>query len=97
VWVGEPSIRSEETITCQYCDSPIALLGGSELADSCNQLQALIEDIESQIATLPTAIDVHRFISEQVGHIASSFNDRLDEIHESTDKKMADAEAPQTK
>ncbi len=96
IWVGESFVISEDTITCQYCDSPISLLGGAELAKSCNQLQGLLEDIERQIATLPTAIDVHRFISEQVGHIASSFNDRLDEIYESTDHKLADVEAKQT-
>lgn len=96
IWVEEASIVNEDTIVCQYCGSPISLLGGADLAKSCNQLQALLEDIERQVATLPTAIDVHRFISEQVGNIASSFNDRLDEIHQSRVDETADLEAHQT-
>jgi hypothetical protein len=96
IWVEETSIVKEDTIACQYCGSPISLLGGADLAKSCNQLQALLEDIERQVAILPTAIDVHRFISEQVGHIASSFNDRLDEIHQGKDDEKAGMEAHQT-
>ncbi|MHB1411783.1 MAG: hypothetical protein ACYCXE_00320 [Thermoleophilia bacterium] len=64
----------------------MSLEGGKRLSESCNQLQAILEDIEVQISSLPTAIDVHRFISEQVGHIAGSFNDRLDEIQETKDE-----------
>lgn len=94
IWVGESSFVDEETITCQYCDSPISLTGGVELVTSCNELQALLEDIERQVAELPTAVDVHRFISEQVGNIAGAFNDRLDEIQAIKDIKPADVEAP---
>ena len=85
IWVGESSIADEETIGCPYCDTPISLLGGEHLAENCNHLQQILEDIERQISMLPTAIDVHRFISEQVGHIATAFNDRLDEIQEAKD------------
>lgn len=92
LWVGESSIDEEETLKCQYCEAPISLLGGNRLVESCNQLQGLLEDIERQLSTLPTAIDVHRFISEQVGHIASSFNDRLDEIQAVKDLEEADVE-----
>ena len=93
VWVDESSIVSEETITCQYCDSPISLSGGDELAESCNRLQCLLEDVERQVAALPCAIDVHRFFSEQVGNIASSFNDRLDEIQAGKDVSSIEVEA----
>lgn len=96
IWVGETSVANEETIVCQYCDSPISLTGGAELADSCNLLQGLLEDIEQQVASMPTAIDVHRFLSEQVGHIAGAFNDRLDEIQEKKDMEPAAVEARQT-
>ncbi len=95
IWVGESAVANEETISCQYCDSPISLMGGAELADSCNLLQGLLEDIERQVANMPTAVDVHRFLSEQVGHIAGAFNDRLDEIQESKDMEPAGVEAQQ--
>lgn len=95
IWVDGASVAQEETISCQYCDSPISLMGGAELADSCNLLQGLLEDIERQVAGMDTAIDVHRFLSEQVGHIASAFNDRLDEIQEDKDIEPAGLEAKQ--
>ncbi len=85
IWVEESSLKSEKGVSCPYCESAISTAGCEKLANSCNRLQAILEDIERQIATLPTAIDVHRFISEQVGHIAAAFNDRLDEIQESKD------------
>jgi DNA-directed RNA polymerase subunit RPC12/RpoP len=88
IWVAESSLVNEESISCPYCDSSISLAGGARLSESCNQLQALLEDIERQVSMLPTAIDVHRFISEQVGHIANAFNDRLDEIQESKDNSQ---------
>ncbi len=86
IWVDEGALRGEEKINCPYCDSPMSLEGGNRLSECCNQLQAILEDIEVQISSLPTAIDIHRFISEQVGHIAGAFNDRLDEIQETKDE-----------
>ena len=85
IWVDESSILDEETATCPYCDMPISLLGGARLAESCRQLQVILEDIENQIGTIPAAIDVHRFLSEQVDYIASTFNDRLDDIQAGKD------------
>ena len=90
IWVGESAIADEQTIACPYCESPIPLLGGELLAQSCNQLQGLLEDIERQISMMPTAVDVHRFISDQVNNIAGAFNDRLDEIQESKDNRLAE-------
>ena len=86
IWVDERDLKGEKVVTCPYCDTLISLSGGALLSESCNRLQALMEDIESQIAAMPTAIDVHRFISEQVGNIAGAFNDRLDEIQETKDE-----------
>ena len=88
IWVEEGALRSENGISCPYCESPMSMAGGKRLAESCNQLQAILEDIEIQVAALPTAIDVHRFISEQVGNIAGAFNDRLDEIQETKDESI---------
>lgn len=85
IWVEESLLRNEKKIKCPYCDALMSMAGGAKLSESCNELQAILEDIERQIAILPTAIDVHRFISEQVSHIAGAFNDRLDEIQESKD------------
>ncbi len=85
IWAEESFLKNESNINCPYCGSSISLAGCTKLSDSCNQLQALLEDIEKQISMLPTAIDVHRFISEQVSNIAGAFNDRLDEIQESKD------------
>jgi hypothetical protein len=85
IWVEESQIADEETATCPYCDKPIPLLGGAELSESLRSLQALLEDIQRQIAELPSAIDVHRFLFEQVDYIASTFNDRLDDIQEVKD------------
>jgi len=69
------------------------MLGGGQLAESCRKLQALIEDIEHQIALIPAAVDVHRFFFEQVDYIAGAFNDRLDEIQEKKDIEPLDLEA----
>ena len=41
IWVDESQVIAEETPSCPYCDRPISLLGGQELANSCRQLQAL--------------------------------------------------------
>ncbi len=93
IWVGESSVVSEETITCQYCGSPIPLSGGEGLAESCNELQRLLEDVERRVSELPTAIDVHRFLSEQVANIANAFNERLDEIQAVKDSSSVEIEA----
>lgn len=93
IWVDESQVTAEETPSCPYCDRPISLLGGKKLADNCRRLQALIEEIERQIAMIPAAVDVHRFFHEQVEYIASAFNDRLDEIQEKKDIKPLDMEA----
>jgi hypothetical protein len=95
IWVDENQVASEETAACPYCDRPISLLGGNDLSDSCKQLQVLMEDIESQIALIPAAIDVHRFFAEQVDYIAGAFNDRLDDIQSEKDLEPLDVEAPQ--
>lgn len=95
IWVDESLVASEETAGCPYCDRPISLLGGKELADSCRQLQGLIEEIESQIAVLPAAVDVHRFFFEQVDFIAGAFNDRLDDIQAKKDLDPLDVETHQ--
>lgn len=92
------SISREDNFACPYCEGNISLLGGSELSDNCQSLQLLIEDIERQIAVLPAAIDIHRFLFEQVDYIAQTFNDRLDGIQEQKDfaaTDTADAGAPQ--
>ncbi len=89
IWVDESQVAREETASCPYCDRPISLLGGEQLADSCRQLQVLIEEIEHQIALVPAAIDVHRFLYEQVEFIANAFNDRLDEIQVKKDTQEA--------
>ncbi|MCL6107200.1 MAG: hypothetical protein M1309_07665 [Actinobacteria bacterium] len=91
IWVDERDLKGEKVVTCPYCDTLISLSGGALLSESCNRLQALLEDIEKQISVMPTAIDVHRFISEQVGHIAGAFNDRLDEIQESKDEASSES------
>jgi hypothetical protein len=93
IWVDESQVKTEATSTCPYCDRPISLLGGTQLAESCRRLQGLIEDIESQIALIPAAIDVHRFFFEQIDYIAAAFNDRLDEIQEKKDIEPLDMEA----
>lgn len=85
IWVDGSAIADEITETCPYCDKPIPLMGGAELAESCRQLQGLLEDVERQIALIPAAIDVHRFLFEQVEYIAGAFNDRLDAIQEEKD------------
>ncbi len=85
IWVDETQVVIEETASCPYCDRPISLLGGEQLAESCRKLQRIIEDVEHQIAVIPAAIDVHRFFSEQVEYIAAAFNDRLDEIQSRKD------------
>lgn len=85
IWAEDTSIAAEENLDCPYCDGSISLLGGAELSDKCRQLQSLMEDIERQIAVLPAAIDIHRFLSEQVDYIAQAFNDRLDGIQEEKD------------
>ncbi|MDO8736053.1 MAG: hypothetical protein Q7K29_03115 [Thermoleophilia bacterium] len=95
IWVDENQVASEDTADCPYCDRPISLLGGTDLATSCNRLQGLMEDIESQIALIPAAIDVHRFFSEQVDYIAAAFNERLDDIQAKKDLEPLDVEAPQ--
>lgn len=98
IWVEESAIKDEETATCPYCEIPISLLGGTELAASCRELQSLIADIERQIRVIPAAIDVHRFLFEQVDYIAATFNDRLDDIQASKDMGLfesADVEAKQ--
>lgn len=87
IWVEESSIADEETATCPYCEIPISLTGGEELAETCRQLQGLLAKIERQISEIPAAIDVHRFLFEQVEYIAAAFNDRLDEIQ--ADKDLA--------
>ncbi|MBE0429864.1 MAG: hypothetical protein IBX61_08325 [Thermoleophilia bacterium] len=90
IWVDESSVADEETASCPYCEMSISLMGGAELTDSCRRLQVLIEDIERQIGTIPAAIDVHRFLSEQIDYIASIFNDRLDDIQADKDMDMVD-------
>ena len=85
IWVDEHSITDEKRVSCPYCDMSMSLLGGAELTESCRRLQALIEDIERQIRVIPAAIDVHRFLSEQVEYVAAAFNDRLDEIQADKD------------
>lgn len=96
IWVDENQVASEDTAACPYCDRPISLLGGTELADSCKQLQKLMEDIESQIALIPAAIDVHRFFFDQVDYIAAAFNERLDAIQEEKDLDPLDIKAHHT-
>lgn len=96
IWVDGSAIAEEETASCPYCDKPISLLGGSQLAESCQKLQEILEDIEHQIAVIPAAIDVHRFLFEQVEYIAGAFNDRLDDIQEEKDlESPSDVEAKQ--
>jgi hypothetical protein len=98
IWVDEASVADEETASCPYCDIPISLLGGMDLAESCRRIQALLEDIERQIRVIPAAIDVHRFLFEQVDYIAAAFNDRLDECQahkDLEDLNTADVEAKQ--
>lgn len=85
IWVEESSISDEETAACPYCDMPISLMGGEELVTRCRELQVLMEDIERLVSEIPAAIDVHRFLFEQVEFIAGAFNDRLDEIQASKD------------
>jgi hypothetical protein len=95
IWVDENQVAAEETAACPYCDRPISLLGGTELANSCQQLQKLLEDIENQIALIPAAVDVHRFFAEQVDYIAAAFNERLDDIQAEKDIERLDLEAHQ--
>jgi len=85
IWAEDRSISREENLDCPYCGGSISLLGGAELSDNCKKLQVLMEDIERQICDLPAAIDIHRFLSEQVDYIAQAFNDRLDGIQEEKD------------
>ena len=94
IWAEDSLITREESLDCPYCHGSISLLGGAELSDSCRQLQRLIEDIERQISVLPAAIDIHRFLSEQVDYIAQAFNDRLDGIQEEKDVSLANAADP---
>ncbi len=99
IWVDEPLIANEETATCPYCDTPIDLAGGEQLASSLDNVQALLEEIEHQIGELPAAIDVHRFLFDQIEYIAARFNDRLDDIQACKDLDeldAVDAEAHQT-
>lgn len=84
-WLEESSLAREETQTCSFCDTEMTMAGGARLAETCNELQGVLEEVESQIAELPAAIDVHRFIFEQVDGIAAVFNDRLDEIQAAKD------------
>lgn len=91
IWVEDSSVSKEESFECPYCEKTISLLGGAELSDKCHKLQALLENIEQQIGTLPAAIDVHRFFSEQVDYIAQAFNDRLDSIQEEKDVALMNA------
>ncbi|MFA5808971.1 MAG: hypothetical protein WC935_01360 [Thermoleophilia bacterium] len=91
IWVDGSAIADEIAAACPYCDKPISLQGGSELANSCKQLQGLLEDVERQISLIPAAIDVHRFLFEQVEYIAAAFNDRLDEIQEEKDLDLEPA------
>lgn len=95
IWVDESQVSIEETASCPYCDRPISLLGGKQLADSCRQLQRLMENIEQQITLIPAAVDVHRFFFEQVDYIAAAFNDRLDDIQAKKDIEQLDLEAHQ--
>jgi hypothetical protein len=85
IWAEDSSISREEDLDCPYCEKAISLVGGADLTDSCKKLQLLLEDIENQIAILPAAIDVHRFLSEQVDYISQAFNDRLDNIQAEKD------------
>ncbi len=95
IWVDESRVAIEETTGCPYCDRPISLIGGKQLADSCQQLQRLMEDIEQQIALIPAAVDVHRFFFEQVDYIATAFNDRLDDIQAKKDLEQLDLKTHQ--
>lgn len=98
IWAEHLSVSREENLDCPYCDGSISLLGGAELSDNCNKLQLLIEEVEQQITLLPAAIDIHRFLSEQVDYIAQAFNDRLDGIQEAKDvgaMKAVEGEARQ--
>lgn len=90
-WLEESALSREETQTCSFCDTEITMAKGARLAETCNQLQAIIEEVERQIAELPTAIDVHRFIFEQVDSIAAVFNDRLDEIQAAKDAEAKES------
>ncbi|MHB0915811.1 MAG: hypothetical protein ACYC5A_00845 [Thermoleophilia bacterium] len=85
------AVSSEVDLDCPYCEGSIPLLGGAGLAADCNKLQKLLEDIEQQVATLPAAIDVHRFLADQVDYIAQAFNDRLDGIQEQKDDALTNA------
>lgn len=96
IWVDEHQVASEKTASCPYCDRPISLLGGTELSDSCKQLQELIEAVEHQITLIPAAVDVHRFFSEQVDYIAAAFNDRLDDIQAKKDLDHLEVETHHT-
>ncbi len=91
IWVDGSAVADEVTEICPYCDKPISLMGGTELVESCKQLQGLLEDVERQITMIPSAIDVHRFLFEQVEYIAAAFNDRLDEIQEKKDIELEPA------
>lgn len=84
-WLEESSLAREETLTCSFCDTEITMAGGARLAETCNELQGILEEVERQIAEMPAAIDIHRFIFEQVDGIAAVFNDRLDEIQAAKD------------
>lgn len=97
IWIEETAVKDEKTATCPYCEIPISLLGGTELASSCRELQMLIEDIEQQIRVIPAAIDVHRFLAEQVDYIAAAFNDRLDDIQSIKDSAPVESTAVEAK
>ncbi|MHB1390611.1 MAG: hypothetical protein ACYCXF_05155 [Thermoleophilia bacterium] len=97
IQVDEAAVKDEHTATCPYCEIPISLMGGTELATSCRELQSLIEDIERQIRVIPAAIDVHRYFLEQVDYIAATFNDRLDEIQVTKDTAPRESSSLETK
>lgn len=100
IWIDESSLAGEEATICPYCEKRMSLQGGADLAASCRQLQALIEDIERRIAEMPAAVDVHRFFFEQIGYIAAAFNERLDSIQADKDLKElreADVQARKTR
>lgn len=92
IWVEESSIADEDTANCPYCDIPISLIGGEELVGKCRELQVLIEEIEHLVSVMPAAIDVHRFLFEQVEYIAGAFNDRLDQIQADKDVVEIDSD-----
>ncbi|MHB0866814.1 MAG: hypothetical protein ACYC6B_00050 [Thermoleophilia bacterium] len=97
ICVEETAIKDEKTASCPYCEIPISLLGGTELVASCRDVQILIEDIEQKIRMIPAAIDVHRFLAEQIDYIAAAFNDRLDDIQSIKDSAPVESTAVEAK